>query len=242
MPAATPWWVAAFAKDYDLLYAHRDDASAAAEVAGVLGYIGQGPGSVVDVCCGNGRHLQALLQAGVAATGFDYSEALLARCRQRPLCAGRVCRGDIRRPPLAGGQRALLLFFTAFGYFDDAANAETLAALAACLAPDGWLMLDLPDTDALRAGLVPASERQVGDCRIRERRRLTATRVEKDVELVHADGRRHGYTESVRLYDPPALRALAGSVGLEPVERWPSLRGPSQQDRRHVWWLRPVSH
>ncbi len=140
-----PWWQAAFAAGYEQVYAHRDDASAAGEIAGLLPRLRQAPGAVLDAGCGNGRHLQALRAAGLPAFGFDLSPQLLASARLRPPCQGRLVRADMRAPPLAGGWGAIVLLFTAFGYFDDAGNAALLRRLAEMLAPGGWLLLDLPE-------------------------------------------------------------------------------------------------
>jgi len=232
------WWRRAFTDDYQQLYAHRDDASAAAEVAGVLPLLRSCDGPILDACCGNGRHLQALRRAGLRASGFDFSADLLARAAQRDDCRGHLLRGDLREPALASGWGAVLLFFTAFGYFDDAGNAAVLAELAGLLRPGGLLMLDQPDPEHLRANLRSESERHTPDgTLLRESRQLTHDRVEKTVTLIR-DGRSERITESVRLYEEDELTALAQRHGLRHDGRWRSLLGPEHDDDRLVLWLR----
>ncbi len=233
----TPWWEAAFGEDYLAVYAHRDDAQGAAEIAGILPHL-RGP--VLDAGCGGGRHLAALRAAGLTAVGFDLSQPLLTAARERPAVRGRITRGDLRAIPLADGAFvSVLVLFTAFGYFDDEANAATLQGLGRHLTPDGLLILDLPDAAWVRATLVPHSERTTATgIRITEDRSLTPTRVEKQVTLVHPDGRQRTYRESVRLYDDADLPRLATPVGLRVADCWPSLRGPDQDDHRRVWFLR----
>lgn len=226
-----PWWQAAFAADYLAVYAHRDDASADAEVAGLMPMLGGGP--VLDACCGNGRHLAALRRRQVAAVGFDWSSDLLRVGRAR----SRTARADVRNIPFSGGFSAVLVLFTAFGYFDEADNLTALRALAGQLAPGGRLLLDLPDPERLRASLIPASERTVDGLVVSERRRLAGPRVLKDVRIVHPDGRERSYTESVRLYGAEEIAALAAAVGLRVEARWPGLRGPACGDGRCAWWL-----
>lgn len=240
VPAA-PWWQTAFGADYASVYAHRDDAAAVAEVAGISPLLAEvRPGPVLDAGCGTGRHLAALLAAGVDAWGFDASSDLLALAEQRPGLARRVRPGDMRHPPYPPGSfAAVLLFFTAFGYFTDAENGATLHALAALLRPGGGLLLDLPDPDRLRAQLVPVSERTLADGRrLVERRRLTGPRVEKDVELITQDGAVRRWQESVRLYSEAELQELATAAGLRRAALWPSLLGPDRDQQRRVWWLR----
>lgn len=238
MSGAGGWWDAAFRAAYLEVYHHRDDAQAAAEIAGLLPRLRGVPGPVVDAACGAGRHLAALRAAGVSAVGFDLSADLLAAARTRPGGAGRLARGDLRAPPFAGGCGAVLLLFTAFGYFDDAANAACLAALAALLAPGGMLVLDLPEPQRLRDGLVPVSERRTpGGWLVRERRRLDAERVVKRVEAVPPAGEAVSWEERVRIYTPAEVDALARAAGLVVVARWPSLRGPGCDQGRQVSWL-----
>ncbi|MBA3937427.1 MAG: class I SAM-dependent methyltransferase [Planctomycetes bacterium] len=234
-----PWWQAAFAAGYEQVYAHRNDAAAAAEITGLLPRLSRAPGAVLDAGCGNGRHLQALRAAGLSAFGFDLSPQLLASARIRTSCQGRLVRADMRVPPLAGGWGAIVLLFTAFGYFDDAANAALLRRLAGMLAPGGWLVLDLPEPVRLRAGLVAASERSGCDgLVIRERRRLVGSRVEKDVTMTRAGEVLTSWRESVRIYEAAEIAALAGAAGATLVETWPGLRGPVNDEGRHVHWLR----
>ena len=231
----SPWWQAAFGPDYELVYAHRSDDAAMAEIAGLLPHLGRGP--VLDACCGNGRHLAALQRAGVSAVGFDYSANLLRSAATRAGVSGRVSRADVRAIPFAGNFSAVLVLFTAFGYFDEADNGVALAALAGQLAAGGSLVLDLPDPQRVRAGLVPESSKSVAGLTIREQRRIEGPRVIKDVHISRADGSVHAYAESVRLYSGEEIAHLAASVGLRVRTCWPSLRGEAIDEGRQVWWL-----
>lgn len=232
-----PWWIAAFGAHYETLYAHRDDASAAAEVAGLLPRLRQAPGPILDACCGNGRHLAALRAAGLPAFGFDFSRELLASANRRAECRDRLVRCDMRYPAIGDGWGAVLLLFTAFGYFDDDQNAACLAALGRLLAPGGFLVLDLPDLDEVRASLVPRSERETVCGRLVEERRLIGNRVEKNVTITASGETAHVYRESVRLYEQHEIAALAQRCGLSVDARWDSLRCEKLDDQRHVYWL-----
>lgn len=232
-----PWWVAAFGAHYETLYAHRDDASAVAEVAGLVPRLRQAPGPILDACCGNGRHLAALRAAGLPAFGFDFSRELLASAKRRAECRDRLVRCDMRYPALGNGWGAVLALFTAFGYFDDEDNAACLAAWARLLAPGGLLLLDLPDLDEVRASLVPHSERETVHGRLSEERRLVGNRVEKAVTITSPGKPSHRYQESVRLYDQHEIAELAARCGLNVESRWDSLRCEKSDDQRHVYWL-----
>jgi SAM-dependent methyltransferase len=235
-----PWWESAFGPDYAAVYAHRDDASAAAEVAGLLPRLRAATAAtglpILDAGCGGGRHLAALHAAGLSAHGFDLSPALLSLARARPDCAGRLVQADQRVVPFAAGSfAAVVVLFTGFGYFDDVTNAQALAGLASLVAPGGWLVLDLPDPARVRATLVAHSQRRLPDGRlVDEARALVGQHVEKTVSIAGAGP----YTERVRLYEPTELAALVRTQGLTWEPTWSSLRGPDQGGDRLVAWIR----
>ncbi len=234
---AAPWWQAAFGPHYEALYAHRDDASAASEIAGLVPRLRRAPGPILDACCGNGRHLAALRAAGLPAFGFDLSGDLLASARRRPECRERLVRCDMRAPAVGGGWGAVLMLFTAFGYFDDAGNAECLAVTGRLLAPGGCLVLDLAEPTAVARTLVPRSERMTSCGRMVEERTIRDGRVEKTVTLSRPGVEVATWRESVHLYDAAGLTALAARAGLRVLEVWPSLRGQDHDEQRQVFWL-----
>lgn len=234
-----PWWSTAFGQHYADVYAHRDDDSAVSEVVGLLPRLRLAPGPVLDVGCGNGRHLAALRAAGIPAFGLDFSPHLLTAASARPECAGRLARGDMRLPPVDDGWGAVLLLFTAFGYFDDAQNAACLAALGRLLAPGGWLVLDLPDPDVLRSTLVPETARRTpAGIDVSESRSISRGRVEKTVTLSLAGKVMERYCESVRLFRSDEVAALAAIAGLASIDVWPGLDGFAADSGRRVYWLR----
>lgn len=234
-----PWWEAAFGEQYDTVYAHRSDDAAQAEVAGLLPRLQAAGGVVCDACCGNGRHLAAMREAGLTTIGFDYSAHLLRTVRQRRQAKGRVARADIRNLPLAPHSfDAVTLLFTAFGYFDDASNQDVLSEVRDLIRPGGWLVLDLPDVDYLRAHLISESERTAADgTQIVERRRFDGSAVVKDVLLRRNDTVVGTWQERVRLYQPVELAACVAQAGMQVVDVWPSLRSATQDDHRHVAWV-----
>lgn len=237
--AGMPWWKEAFGSDYLEVYGHRSDRDAADEVSGLLPWLSRIPGPVLDAGCGNGRHLAALRAAGLHAFGFDLSRELLTHGLDREACRGRLAQCDMRHPALAPGWGAILLLFTAFGYFDDAGNAALLRTFARLLADDGMLLLDLPDSDHLACSLVPESRRRTeSGLEIVEVRSVNGSRIEKTVTLSRAGTLMRRYTESVRLYAHAEITQLALQSGLELADRWPGLRGPLIDEHRHVYWLR----
>ena len=153
------WWRTAFDACYLERYAHRDAAEAEAAVAAIMPRLRGVRGPVLDAGCGAGRHLAVLRAAGVPAFGFDFSADLLTRA---PASVRRgTVRADLRALPFAERScGAVLLFFTVFGYFSEDENARVLSSLVRLCAPDGFVLLDLPDAE--RITLVPRTERPPG--------------------------------------------------------------------------------
>ncbi len=232
--ARGPWWERAFGRHYVEVYAHRDDAQASSEIAGILPRLRAVRGPILDVGCGNGRHLRSMRAHGLAALGMDLSPVLCERAGGCDTLRGAIARADMRVPPVAPGWGAVLLLFTSFGYFDDDANAACLGSLARLLAPGGTMLLDLPDADALARTLVPESARMdARGERISERRWWEGKRVLKEVRY-----RGEAWTESVRIYSRGEIAALARASGLVEEAVWPSLGGPEAAGGRQVHWLR----
>lgn len=208
------WFRDWFDDDYLALYAHRDDADAAAAVGFLERMVGPPKGSrVLDLACGSGRHLTRMRALGLVTIGLDLSATLLANAMAS---AGPVVRGDMRELPFRAATFALVTsFFTSFGYFDDAGNRRVVSEIGRVLLPSGELLLDLPNPAATRAGLVAESRRSVGDRDVIERRRFDSltSRVIKDITITTPRGQR-SVTESVRLYGPSELAVLLADAGL----------------------------
>jgi SAM-dependent methyltransferase len=217
-PATQPWFVRSFGRRYQLLYDHRDDASAAREIAALAGMMRLSPGCrVLDIACGAGRHTAALRHAGFDAIGVDLSEDLLRTGAERASLRGCLVRGDIRRLPFAGAFDAAVNLFTSFGYFGrDADNAAALRSMAGVLRPGGWLALDHAHRAYIERTLEPHTVEQRGDLTITSHRRIVNHRVIKQVTIDGPAGLEQ-FVEDVRLYHPEEMAALFDAAGLGQV-------------------------
>ena len=73
--------------------------------------------------------------------------------------------------------------------------------------------------------LVPHSEERRETGTLIQDRRLTDSRVEKDITWSNAAGVSRRFTESVRIYDVEELTRLFRRQGLRVLERWGSFAG-----------------
>lgn len=125
---------------YDLMYGDfRADIGFHVAEASAAG------GPVLELCCGNGRVLMPMLEAGVEADGLDVDETMLgdlgAKLRQRGLHAKLEC-GDMR--DFALGRRYALVIVAFNAFYHNLTQADQIATLRCCLrhlAPGGRLSL-----------------------------------------------------------------------------------------------------
>jgi SAM-dependent methyltransferase len=150
-----------YARIYALLYADKDYAAEARFVLDLLATHAPGARTLLELGCGGGRHAALFAAAGLAVTGVDRSEAMLARARAHaatlpPAVAGRLAwaRGDLRDlgdlpgvdapgPGPGGLYDAVAALFHVVGY--QTAEADLRAAFAragARLAPGGVFVFD----------------------------------------------------------------------------------------------------
>ena len=212
------WFERSFGDRYRLLYGHRDDAAARREIAALVDTMNlRPPLRVLDVCCGAGRHLEAMRQAGFDAWGVDLSPQLLADASNRDGVSGRVVRGDIRTLPFDGAFDAAVNLFTSFGYFQsDAENIAALLSIVRTLKRGGVLALDHAHRAFVERTLKPRTVEQRGDATITASRRIKGDRVTKQT-TVEIGGTTEQFVESVRLYRPDEMKAMFAAAGMAEV-------------------------
>src|SRR5690606_32541738 len=117
------WWRGApeiLGSDYERVY-RLDPEATRREVDSILAMSGRAPGaSVLDLCCGVGRHAVEFARRGFDVTGLDISPTFLDVARQKATDAGvRVAwvKGDMREIPFQDRFDLVVNLFGAWGYF-----------------------------------------------------------------------------------------------------------------------------
>ena len=100
--------------------------------------------SVLDVCCGEGRHAIWLEQGGYDVTAVDRDESVLASARKIAGERVRFAQCDMRElRAMKEKFDAAICMWQSFGYFDEATNASVLRSIAELLLPAGRFFLDV---------------------------------------------------------------------------------------------------
>jgi len=220
----TEWFEEWFGEEYLHLYPHRDERDAEALIGLVHRTLPWQPDwRVLDVACGQGRHMRVLARLGARPIGVDLSQSLLRRAREvtdRPLV-----RADMRWLPVRPASMDLTLnLFTSFGYFaHDDENAMALNAMADTVRPEGWFVLDFLNADAVRRSLVPWEDATLGEVRVRVERRITTDEHFVMKTIVTPDGQR--FLERVRLLRGPQLERMFQQAGLRVTHRFGDYTG-----------------
>ena len=208
----------------------EDPAATAREVDAVIAAAGLEPGqAILDVCCGQGRHLLELAARGFAdLTGVDRSRYLVRLARRRAKAAGAKVafrEGDARRfriPP--GGYDRVLILGNSFGYFERADDDRAvLARVLAALKPGGRLALELTDGRWLAERFERRSWEWIDQDQLVCRERTLSAGGDRLVcreVVVHAErGVIADQFYAERLFTPEALDDLLRDAGFEHVRR-----------------------
>lgn len=134
-------WHYGLMADYWALFKHDTP-----ELAGLITLIRRHGQPVLDLCCGTGRILLALLREGIDVDGVDVSEDMLARARS--LTARKGFAPLLYAQPTSALATArsyrTIVMIDSFGLGGDRGNdRDTLRSCRAALRPGGALILNV---------------------------------------------------------------------------------------------------
>jgi D-alanine-D-alanine ligase len=238
------WWKTLFSATY--LRTDGDVVESAAitsrEVEVFVEVLGLDPmDRVLDLCCGQARHLIELARRGFGhLTGMDRSRYLVRLARRRARAAGariKLHEGDARRLPFHDASfDCVSLMGNSFGYFHDPRDdISVLREVRRVLRRGGRIYLDLADGNFLRGSFEPRSwewlDRRHLACRERALSRDGSRLVSREV-VVHA-GRGvvadNFYAE--RLYSREQVVVLLSAAGFGSVQDHGAMLAGSERNQ-----------
>jgi SAM-dependent methyltransferase len=191
--------------------------------------------AVLDLACGHGRIANRLAARGANVTGLDADPYFLEVARSSGSSAEFV-EGDMRALPWDGPQfDAVALWFTAFGYFDEATNADVLRGIRRVLRDGGRLAIELNHLPRILATFQRQSWiRHDDDVALDEHEFLADRSVMRTRRTYVRGGTVREVDYEVRMYMPAELRELLLGAGFARVELLGNDGAPLTGDSRRL--------
>ncbi len=180
---------------------------------------------ILDLCGGQGRHALEFARRGYTnVTVLDYSVCLINLGRQKAdsdSLSATFIQGDARSTGLPPhSYRYVIIMGSSFGYFaDETENSKILQEAHRLLAPEGELLMDLPDKAFVKQNFNPAATHRVNaDLEVRRTRKLGEDIIfSREIVSSDTQGCLRDYTYCTRLYSPDQITSLLYANQFESV-------------------------
>ncbi len=206
---------------YHVLYDHRDDDEAKAFIERLMALLPlQQQASVLDLCCGAGRHSRVIHALGYNTTGCDLSENSIQTAKQFEREDLKFFVHDMR-DPLPQTFDAILNLFTSFGYFDDISeNLKVLQSVYNALPTNGIFVIDFMNAEKVIAHLKQRQEivknGPNGELKFHIQRQVNNGRIVKSIAF-EADGKSYFYQEKVQALKQQDFIQLFEQAGFQVI-------------------------
>lgn len=219
-----PWYQEFAGADYLRIYSpFLPPERSARETASISRLLNLAPNSsILDLCCGHGRHTLPLARRGYRMTGLDLNQFFLQRAQEEAETQNIKAtwvHSDMRDIPFKNEFDAVINIFTSFGYLEnDDEDMKVLQQVYQALKPGGLFLLEtVYQVRVVRTysphgiiryddGLIVLEERRLN---------LAESRNEIAITMLYPDGQRKKYRQSIRIYTFTELRRMLQSVGIE---------------------------
>lgn len=203
---------------YRELYAHRTGEEARAFILKLIQELNLPAGSsVLDVCCGNGRHSEVFSEKNCNVVGIDISEKSLEEAKARNLPNARFYYADARNFEMNQRFDCIVNLFTSFGYFETTEeHIQMLQRIFEHLTDHGVFVFDFFNADKVgNAGAEDRKEVKDGvefhiKKEISNNRVIKHIRIQKDSTVVN-------FQESVALFSKNQLVEMFEVIGFKNI-------------------------
>ncbi len=218
------WYVDFFRNDYLNVYGHMfTEERAEKESAFVTGALQLKEGaSVLDLCCGQGRHSVQLAKRGLKVTGLDLNPDYVELAQQAAKASKveiETVAADMREIPFADKFDAIVNMYSSFGYLEsEAEDLKVLESAARALKTGGRILLDMLNREWAIDNYIRNDWHTGADGTLYvERRDLDLATSRMHVHFIVVDpkgGRRESIGHMIRLYTLTEMTRLLERVGM----------------------------
>ena len=200
---------------FDIFLDTYPEAYTQAEIAFIEHFLPQATySSILDICCGRGRHAFLLAERGYQVTGIDINSDVIAQSQSLSGGNPRFLVHDMRQlDQLPDVYDAALNMWQSYGYFDDITNKNILKSINQRLKLNGRFIIDIYNRDFF-ADKIGENQFERADTIITERKRFSEGRL--IVELDYEDDR-NADIFSWQVFTPDEFKILADECGFETI-------------------------
>ena len=186
--------------------------------------------SVLDLCCGPGRHSLQLAQQGFSVTAVDRTKMYLERARKQAETEGlkiEFIEDDMRRFCRPDSFDVAINLFTSFGYLEDMNDDRQVAAnVYRSLRDKGVLLIDIMGKEVLARIFRERDWYELDNIMVLEERKVCANwSWIENRWLMIKDGKMDEWKVSHRLYSAAELAALLSDCGFKAIDAYGDLTG-----------------
>lgn len=186
--------------------------------------------SILDLCCGHGRHTIELARRGYKVTGLDYSAYELKMAKQKAKKLGLKIdfkKGDARNFRFAKKFDVIINMYTAFGYGTKQDDQRIIKSVSRNLKRGGVFFIDLMNPIWLwRNYQKEIKERFLGGkgTVFSKRQYDFINNIHNDTRTIVCGKRKKTYKSSLRFYTLSELSELLAKEGLKVIKYWGSFK------------------
>jgi len=179
--------------------------------------------TVLDLCCGIGRHSLQLARHGFKVTGVDITKPYLAIARQNAEKAGLEIdwqHADMRQFCQPGHFDLVVNLCTSFGYFEDTEDdLKVLRNIYRSLKPSGKFMIEILGKEVIASTFNPLYEFEAEGCQvIAESEILNDWTRLKCKRTILKEGVKTEVLAYHKLYSATELKTLLQAVGFKNIK------------------------
>lgn len=195
---------------------------------------------ILDLCCGPGRHLIGLSEAGFRMTGVDRTQRYLDETRARAQKRGldvELVLDDIRTFCRQDAFDAVINMYNSFGYFEEQADdRKVLSNIYRSLRPGGILLIDMTGKEVLARVFVDKWARRERGARLTVYQRILNDWTWRQMQWIMTKaGQEFEYTSGHRIYSAAEMKHELSAAGFGKVLVYGDLqRGAYDQTARQM--------